>query len=160
MLNIALFGPAGAGKGTQAKKIVEKYNLAHLSTGDMIRKEIAEGTELGKIAEEIIQKELWNKSTPLFRQNSMYNNPVGQQNTLTVPYDSSEICNAAKSFAEKKKITVRRSGIIDKMSVMRFYSGLPMYAYQGIREWSRIVKMSPVVFDSITNYIRKQLVKE
>ena len=53
MLNIALFGPPGAGKGTQAKKIVEKYNLAHLSTGDMIRKEIAEGTELGKIAEEI-----------------------------------------------------------------------------------------------------------
>lgn len=50
MLNIALFGPPGAGKGTQAKKIVEKYNLAHLSTGDMIRKEIAEGTELGKIA--------------------------------------------------------------------------------------------------------------
>ena len=35
-----------------------------------------------------------------------------------------------------------------------------LYAYQGIREWSRIVKMSPVVFDSITNYIRKQLVKE
>ena len=46
MLNIALFGPPGAGKGTQAKKIVEKYNLAHLSTGEMIRKEIAEGTEL------------------------------------------------------------------------------------------------------------------
>lgn len=53
MLNIALFGPPGAGKGTQAKKIVEKYNLAHLSTGDMIRKEIAEGTELGKIAKDI-----------------------------------------------------------------------------------------------------------
>lgn len=48
--------PPGAGKGTQAKKIVEKYNLAHLSTGDMIRKEIAEGTELGKIAEEIIAR--------------------------------------------------------------------------------------------------------
>ena len=35
-----------------------------------------------------------------------------------------------------------------------------LYSYQGIRMWSRIVKMSPVVFDSITNYIRKQLVKE
>ena len=35
-----------------------------------------------------------------------------------------------------------------------------LYAYQGIRMWSRIVKRSPVVFDSITNYIRKQLVKE
>lgn len=54
MLNIALFGPPCAGKGTQAKRIVEKYNLAHLSTGDMIRKEIAEGTELGKMAADII----------------------------------------------------------------------------------------------------------
>lgn len=54
MLNIALFGPPGAGKGTQAKKIIEKYNLVHLSTGDMIRKEIAEGTELGKMAAQII----------------------------------------------------------------------------------------------------------
>ena len=56
MLNIALFGPPGAGKGTQAKKIVEKYNLAHLSTGDMIRKEIADGTELGRMAEGIINR--------------------------------------------------------------------------------------------------------
>lgn len=56
MLNIALFGPPGAGKGTQAKRIVEKYNLAHLSTGDMIRKEIAEGTELGMMAKDIISR--------------------------------------------------------------------------------------------------------
>ncbi|MDE6452085.1 MAG: adenylate kinase [Odoribacter sp.] len=56
MLNIALFGPPGAGKGTQAKRIVEKYHLAHLSTGDMIRKEIAEGTELGKMAQDIINR--------------------------------------------------------------------------------------------------------
>lgn len=54
MLNIALFGPPGAGKGTQAKKISEKYNLAHLSTGDMIRREISEGTDLGKMAADII----------------------------------------------------------------------------------------------------------
>lgn len=54
MLNIALFGPPCAGKGTQAKKIVEKYHLVHLSTGDMIRKEIANGTELGKMASDII----------------------------------------------------------------------------------------------------------
>lgn len=56
MLNIVLFGPPGAGKGTQAKKIVEKYNLAHLSTGEMIRKEIANGSEFGKMAAGIIDK--------------------------------------------------------------------------------------------------------
>lgn len=56
MLNIALFGPPGAGKGTQAKKIVEKYNLAHLSTGEMIRKEITEGSDFGKMAAGIINK--------------------------------------------------------------------------------------------------------
>lgn len=47
---------SGSRKRYSGKKIVEKYNLAHLSTGDMIRKEIAEGTELGKIAEEIIAR--------------------------------------------------------------------------------------------------------
>lgn len=56
MLNIALFGPPGAGKGTQAKRIVEKYHLVHLSTGDMIRQEIAQGTELGKMAQDIINQ--------------------------------------------------------------------------------------------------------
>ena len=56
MLNIALFGPPGAGKGTQAKRIVERYNLVHLSTGDMIRQQIADGTELGKMAQDIINR--------------------------------------------------------------------------------------------------------
>ena len=45
-----LFGPPGAGKGTQASAMVEKYNLCHLSTGELLRTEIAEGTDLGEIA--------------------------------------------------------------------------------------------------------------
>ena len=49
-----LFGPPGAGKGTQASSMVEKYNLRHLSTGELLRKEIAEGTELGKKAKSLI----------------------------------------------------------------------------------------------------------
>ncbi|MFO7880078.1 MAG: adenylate kinase [Bacteroidales bacterium] len=56
MLNIALFGPPGAGKGTQAKKLAEKYNLTYISTGNILRKEIKEGTELGKQAESIIDR--------------------------------------------------------------------------------------------------------
>jgi len=47
MLNIVLFGPPGAGKGTQSAKLIDQYQLVHLSTGDLLRSEIAEGTELG-----------------------------------------------------------------------------------------------------------------
>lgn len=54
MLNIILFGPPGAGKGTQSEKIIEKYDLVHISTGDLFRKHIGEGTELGKLAQEYI----------------------------------------------------------------------------------------------------------
>ena len=50
-LNLVLFGPPGAGKGTQSEKIIEKYNLTHLSTGDLFRKHLGEGTELGKKAQ-------------------------------------------------------------------------------------------------------------
>ena len=49
-----IFGPPGAGKGTQATAISEKYNLKHISTGELLRKEMAEGTELGRKASELI----------------------------------------------------------------------------------------------------------
>lgn len=49
-----LFGPPGAGKGTQAGALAQKYNLCHLSTGALLRAEIAAGTELGKQAKELI----------------------------------------------------------------------------------------------------------
>lgn len=50
-LNLVLFGPPGAGKGTQSEKIIEKYNLSHISTGDLFRKHLGEGTALGKLAQ-------------------------------------------------------------------------------------------------------------
>ena len=53
-MNIIIFGPPGAGKGTQSSYIVSKYNLKQLSTGDLLRKEIANKTELGKKISEII----------------------------------------------------------------------------------------------------------
>ncbi|MDD3637215.1 MAG: adenylate kinase [Bacteroidales bacterium] len=56
MLNIALFGPPGAGKGTQSKLLLKKYNLTYISTGDILREEIANQTELGKEAKGIIEK--------------------------------------------------------------------------------------------------------
>lgn len=48
MLNIVIFGAPGSGKGTQSEKIVEKYGINHISTGDVLRAEIKNGTELGK----------------------------------------------------------------------------------------------------------------
>jgi len=56
MLNIALFGPPGAGKGTQSKYLIEKYNLGYIATGDILRHEIAEKTALGLEAKSIIEK--------------------------------------------------------------------------------------------------------
>lgn len=56
MLNIVLFGPPGAGKGTQAAKLVEKYNLVHLSTGDIFRANIKGETKLGRLAKSYMDK--------------------------------------------------------------------------------------------------------
>ena len=50
MLNIVIFGAPGSGKGTQSERIVEKYGINHISTGDVLRAEIKNGTELGKTA--------------------------------------------------------------------------------------------------------------
>jgi adenylate kinase len=56
MLNIVLFGPPGAGKGTQAEKLIEKYHLVHLSTGDILRAELRAETELGREAKKFMDK--------------------------------------------------------------------------------------------------------
>ncbi len=56
MLNIVLFGPPGAGKGTQSENLINKYGLVHLSTGDILRSEIARGTSLGRKAKEIMDR--------------------------------------------------------------------------------------------------------
>lgn len=55
-LNLVLFGPPGAGKGTQAQRLIEKYGLIHLSTGDLLRSEIAAGTALGLKAKAIMDQ--------------------------------------------------------------------------------------------------------
>src|SRR3712207_8208248 len=54
MKNIVIFGAPGAGKGTQSDKMIEKYGLGHISTGDVLRNEIKNGTELGKTAKGFI----------------------------------------------------------------------------------------------------------
>ena len=54
MINLVLFGPPGAGKGTQASFLAKEYQLIHLSTGDILREEIAENTEIGRKTRDII----------------------------------------------------------------------------------------------------------
>ena len=56
MINLVLFGPPGAGKGTQSENIIQKYDLVHLSTGDIFRANIKGGTELGNLAKSYIDK--------------------------------------------------------------------------------------------------------
>jgi adenylate kinase len=56
MLNIVIFGAPGSGKGTQSDKLIEHYNLFHISTGDVLRDNIRRGTELGKTAKGIIDQ--------------------------------------------------------------------------------------------------------
>ena len=55
-MNLILLGPPGAGKGTQAVNIVDKYHIPHISTGDIFRENIKNGTELGKKAQEYMNR--------------------------------------------------------------------------------------------------------
>lgn len=56
MLNLVIFGAPGSGKGTQSAKLIDEYSLYHISTGEVLREEIASGSELGKLADSYISK--------------------------------------------------------------------------------------------------------
>ena len=56
MNNIVLFGPPGSGKGTQSEQLITKYKLTHIATGDLFRKHLAEGTELGTLAKKYMDE--------------------------------------------------------------------------------------------------------
>ena len=56
MFNLILFGPPGSGKGTQSEKIIEKFHLVHLSTGDLLRSQIAQQTALGLEAKKLMDQ--------------------------------------------------------------------------------------------------------
>ena len=81
-MNIVIFGPPGAGKGTQSKFIVKKYNIHQLSTGDLLRDEIKNGTELGsKISSimnsgELVSNEIVGDLIEKFISNENYKNKI------------------------------------------------------------------------------------
>ncbi|MDE5918921.1 MAG: nucleoside monophosphate kinase, partial [Duncaniella sp.] len=56
MFNLVIFGAPGSGKGTQSEKLIDRYGLTHISTGEVLRKEIAAGTQLGQVADSFISK--------------------------------------------------------------------------------------------------------
>jgi adenylate kinase len=56
MLNVVIFGPPGSGKGTQSEKIIEKFGLEHISTGEILRAEIKSNSDLGKLAASFIDR--------------------------------------------------------------------------------------------------------
>jgi len=56
MFNLIIFGPPGSGKGTQSQKITDKYNIKHISTGDILRNEVKQQTELGMKAQKLMEK--------------------------------------------------------------------------------------------------------
>lgn len=90
------------------------------------------------VEKEIIREKLGRDSTPLFWKNPMYQNSMGMHSYLTVPFDAAEIKTAAQHFTGRQmEFTVRESHITDKLSMMRFYSGIPIFAYQGIMELQR-----------------------
>ena len=81
-MNIILFGPPGSGKGTQSKKIAERFNLIHISTGDLLREEIKNETELGKsltlgtgilVDDEVVVQLVKNKINNLITSNVDFN---------------------------------------------------------------------------------------
>ena len=66
MINLILFGPPGAGKGTQSAKLIEKYSLTHIATGDLFRKHLKEGTPLGKLAQDYMTAGVMDRAENLF----------------------------------------------------------------------------------------------
>lgn len=100
MLNIVLFGPPGAGKGTQSEKLIAKYELAHLSTGDIFREHIKNETPLGKQVKSYIDNGLL----------------VPDEVTVGILQDAMESKKGAKGFIfDGFPRTVHQAEVLDKM---------------------------------------------
>ncbi len=86
------------------------------------------------IKEDVIQGHLIEKAVPLFWRNGLFNlDSIAQMKTISVPFNASAIVDAANQVKAQGD-TVRLTGLTDRIFTMRFYSGIPLYAYQGLAE--------------------------
>lgn len=96
-----------------------------------------------EIERDIIQDKLDTKADPLFWRNSLFNlNQIAKNSTISVPYNTPEIIQAAENFGNGGGISVRKTGLTDRIFMMRFYSGVPLYAYQGLPELEKAYEAS------------------
>ena len=114
-MNIVIFGPPGAGKGTQSKFIVNKFNLYQLSTGDLLREEIKKKTKLGlEISAlinsgELVSDEIVSNLIEKFLSNDMYKNKIifdGYPRTLS---QAKNLDNLLKKYEQKIDIVLKLS---------------------------------------------------
>jgi hypothetical protein len=97
-----------------------------------------------RIKEEIIQNELKSRADPLFWKSSLFNmDAVAKKSTLSVPFNSQEIVAAAKDFGNGMGVSIRKTGLTDRIFMMRFYTGVPLYAYQGLVELEKEYEANP-----------------
>lgn len=94
MLNLILFGPPGAGKGTQSEKLIKTYNLVHLSTGDLLRSQIAAGTELGLQAKQLMDQGLLVPDDVMI---GMIEHKLRENQTATAKFDGTASVGAVST---------------------------------------------------------------
>lgn len=88
-----------------------------------------------QIRQQIIEDQLSAKADPLFWRNSLFHmDEVAKNCTISVPFNTPEIVEAAEDFAKGDGSSVRKTGLTDRIFMMRFYTGVPLYAYQGLVE--------------------------
>lgn len=85
MFNMVIFGPPGCGKGTQSKRVIDHYDFLHLSTGDLLRKEVASGSAMGELLSKFMDRGLLVPDSIVLRE--LFRYALAQQNYPGIVFD-------------------------------------------------------------------------